>query len=952
MLQLRWLRAEQRDITDLTGLEYATNLDYLEAWLNEIRDISPLKNLMRLKILNLYGNQIQDITPLANLTNLTALSISINAVENVEPLAGLMRLQTLSLSNNQIVDITPLANLTNLTDLKLSNNQVRDLNPLMNLTALETLRLHVNAIVDITPLANLTNLTELKLSNNQIVDITPLANLTNLTELVVAHNQVRDLNPLMHLTALESLRLNTNAIVDITPLANLTNLTELTVSQNQVRDLNPLAGLTRLTLLNLSDNRISDLTPLMSVTALEILRLNMNAIVDITPLIGLKNLKELWLADNPIRDFSPLAQLVGVELNLVGVELSLDIDLNRLDQLNLVVTIPDLNLERAIRQTLALPDGVSLTQLEMLRLTELEARRQDISDVTGIEYATNLVDLSLHRNRIEDIDRLANLTKLRDLDLDYNAIKSVESLTSLTQLEILGLTGNPIHDITPLANLINLQSLFINETLVTDITPLQALNIPNLYYDKVCDFPPLLPPVRERMDRRTFPSAFAWGGAISTLGLDHLTTDQRAALYDLDFGPGFAVGWDSTPTEPAWGVATSLAGRPTWARETLQRRISQNPNMVFLRNIDFHSHYSDESYPPGSDYFLRDENGEIVRSSSGSPHINFLNSEVQDLLIKRVIGIERCGLYDGIMIDQFANHGAWGHYKYGVSPEEVIQAFANIFKAIREQVRDDFLILINTNRDEATYYTEYVNGSFMEAGHDYVYMSGMPGGFSYDGLKEIESTLSWSEEHLRSPQINCLEGWGIPAEPPDSPENQRWMRVITTLSLTHSDGYVVYTTGWGSVAVCPECPYKWGPAHEQIWYDFWDADLGRPIGPKVQYRQNIEDSFNGLFIRKFTNGWAVYNRSGKAQTITLPASATPVSDRGDNSPSATHLLPDLDGEIYLKPPSPYDLNRDGTINVLDLILVSQHFGTATGDVNGDGTTNILDLTLVAQQFSQ
>ena len=74
-----------------------------------------------------------------------------------------------------------------------------------------------------------------------------------------------------------------------------------------------------------------------------------------------------------------------------------------------------------------------------------------------------------------------------------------------------------------------------------------------------------------------------------------------------------------------------------------------------------------------------------------------------------------------------------------------------------------FLYSSIPTEDKATYvYTEYVNGTFMEAGHDYVYMSDMPGGFSYDGLKGIESTLSWSEENLRAPQINSLEGWGIP----------------------------------------------------------------------------------------------------------------------------------------------------------------------------------------------
>ena len=66
----------------------------------------------------------------------------------------------------------------------------------------------------------------------------------------------------------------------------------------------------------------------------------------------------------------------------------------------------------------------------------------------------------------------------------------------------------------------------------------------------------------------------------------------------------------------------------------------------------------------------------------------------------------------------------------------------------------------------------------------------------------------------------------------------------------------------------------------------WETDLGRPIGTKAQRYQNIA----GLFIREFTNGWAVYNRSGKAQTISLPQFATGVSS---SKSGTTHLLPDL-----------------------------------------------------------
>ena len=521
-------------------------------------------------------------------------------------------------------------------------------------------------------------------------------------------------------------------------------------------------------------------------------------------------------------------------------------------------------------------------------------------------------------------------------------------MAGLIQLRRLNLTINRIQDITPLAHLINLEFLYIRENLVTDITSIRGLNLIEFEYDEICDIPPIAPPVRERMENRSFPSIFAWGGSHSTLGLDHLTPDQHAALHDLDFGVWFSFNWDQTPTEPFDGLATSLAGNLSYSRETHQQRFALNPNMLVLFSVGFHSHYSDESYPPGSDYFLRDENGEIIRRDTGSPNINFLHPEVQDLLVKRIIAAERCGLYDGVMIDQFADHGAWGAHIYGVSEEEVIQAFLNIFRAVRSQVREDFLILINANRTKATRYTEYVNGTFMETGSDNEGLLGIPGGYTHDGLKEIESTLSWSDENLRSPQINCLEGWGIPTEPPDSSENRRWMRVITTLSLTHSDGYVMYDTGWGAVAVCDDCPYVWGPAHQHIWYDFWDADLGRPVGPKAQHHQNI----NGLFIREFTNGWAVYNRSGNPQTITLPSSATSVSDRENKAASQTHLLPDLDGEIYLKAKNPADVNGDGKINILDLVQVANGLGKSAPDPNGDGVVNILDLVFVAQQFSQ
>ena len=758
-----------------------------------------------------------------------------------------------------------------------------------------------------------------------------------LTKLIANRKNITDLTGLKYATNLEVLNLVNNRFTDISPLANLTNLTHLYLTSNALETIEPLAGLINLRVLALYNTGVKDITPLANLTAVESLVLVRNMIVDISPLVGLKNLKRLQLAENPIQDFSPLLELEGVELDL-------DIDLNRLDQLHLVVEVPDLNLRQAIRETLALPDGVPLTQLEMLHLQRLKAWERDIKDLTGLQYATNLERLALWDNQIKDITPLANLTKLTELNLAYNAVESVEPITGLINLQRLNLTINRVQDITPLANLINLEFLYIRENLVTDITPIQGLNLIEFEYDEICDFPPIAPPVRQRLQNRTFPSVFAWGGSHTTLGLDHLTPDQRAALHDFDLGVWFRANWDQTPTEPAPGLSTSLAGNLSRSRETHQKRLDLNPNLISLLTVDHITHLNDEAFPPDTDFWARDENGEIARRPTGSPIINFLKPEVQDLIAKRIIAVARCGVYDGVHLDQWGNGVNLRSDKrfFRVPDEEIIQARRNILRSVREQVREDFLIVVNGGLQKIPHYADYINGSFMETGRD------TPSGYSRNALKKIESTLLWAEKNLREPQTNCLEGNGIPTEPPDGPTNRRMMRIHTTLNLTHSDGYVMYTNGQGGVIICPECPYPWGPGHEHIWYPFWEADLGYPVGPKAQQYQNIE----GLFIREFTNGWAVYNRSEKAQTITLPTSATPVSDRGNNAASLTHLLPDLDGEIYLKAKNPADVNGDGQVNILDLVHLANNFGKSDPDLNNDGVVNILDLVRIAEEFNQ
>ena len=58
------LYAGYRNITNIAGLEYCTNLKRLDIWVNSIVDINPLAGLVNLISLSLSDNQISDISPL------------------------------------------------------------------------------------------------------------------------------------------------------------------------------------------------------------------------------------------------------------------------------------------------------------------------------------------------------------------------------------------------------------------------------------------------------------------------------------------------------------------------------------------------------------------------------------------------------------------------------------------------------------------------------------------------------------------------------------------------------------------------------------------------------------------------------------------------------------------------------------------------------------------------
>ena len=178
MLDLKSLQAKEAEISDLSGLEHATNLTTL----------------------NLYGNQLTDLSPLSGLESLISLDLGKNTITNIEALKALTALTTLYLDRNQLTDFGPLSSLTEMSILHLSRTGISDLSAL----------------------GSLTTLTQLYLTGNEISDIGALSDLTELGWLFLAQNEISDVSPLVGMEALVSLRLLGNPVSNASVLYGLT----------------------------------------------------------------------------------------------------------------------------------------------------------------------------------------------------------------------------------------------------------------------------------------------------------------------------------------------------------------------------------------------------------------------------------------------------------------------------------------------------------------------------------------------------------------------------------------------------------------------------------------------------------------------------------------------------------------------------------------------------------
>ncbi len=382
-----------KNISDLTGIGYFTQLTYLNCYNNQLSSIDVSSNT-RLTYLNVGYNKLTSINVAAN-TELQELYLQNNLLSSTLGVTNHSKLKTLWVHNNP-----------SLIALNCSNNNLTNLN-VSGCTSMTTLECYDNInLSSITGLASCTDLRYLDCEECNILDLSGLSGLADVMEIYCARNQLHslDLSQMDYLTTLD---------VSSNPL-----LTDLNCSSCWLQSLN-VTDCTALEDLKCSyNNRLTTITGLAGCAALKYLDCTGCKLTNLNALGGLDNLVEIHCGSN---------QLSSLEISVKYLLRTLDVSGNT-----------------QLTYLLCSRSGVqSLNVRGCTALEDLRCFYNGLDSITGLADCTAMTYLDCENGRISDLSAVSGMTNLETLLCGSNQLTSLD-VSGKHQLSELTVRNNPL----------------------------------------------------------------------------------------------------------------------------------------------------------------------------------------------------------------------------------------------------------------------------------------------------------------------------------------------------------------------------------------------------------------------------------------------------------------------------------------------------------------------------
>ena len=560
-----------------------------------------------------------------------------------------------------------------------------------------------------------------------------------------------------------------------------------------------------------------------------------------------------------------------------------------------VVNIPDPNLRAAIETALGKRDGDPITPSEMATLPELNARDASISNLTGIEFGTNLTTLRLHNNHITDISALSGLTNLNGLYLDNNNIADISALSGLIHLRALGLGGNRISDISALSSLIQLKRLRLGRNSVSDISALSSLTqLTELSLDRnnISDLSPLVAntglgagdtvdvrgnPLSELSMKTHIPALQRRGVEVKFDDLTHLNLGDPRTVRLIYFLPN---------------------GRP------YRTDVVQQMKDEILKVQTFYAE-------------------QMEQHGFGWKTFTFETDATGQAMVHRVDG-------------QFTDS-----YYYQDTSDKVRQELAERFYT---QTRI-YIVVIDTGLERIGVRDRQVCG---DASEGRFFMPGSGPCFSFYVIAhELGHTFGLrhdfrSNAYMLSYGITNIRGWNRDRISQCAAE---WLDVH---SFFNASQFL-----FNNPTTIRMLPPLASPKAIRLRFEVTDPDglhQAQLIIPTTAEDPAKGEKLHGCKRLRGESNTIEFITTELTEKSTTEVALHVIDVHGN----ITRQRYSIQLEEVAADPNAFDVNGDGNINVLDLISIASDSGNTGAnlatDVNGDGVVNILDLVLVAEMF--